>query len=71
MIEFMWIYQQRKLNSETEEDKKPPPKPDECPHCNDCKGNTDPSRLRLHVGVRVYVLAILFPSNSLGKWSSR
>ena len=46
---FMWKYQQRKLNGETEKDKKPPPKPQECPHCNDCKGNTDPSRLRLHV----------------------
>jgi len=46
---FMWIYQQRKLNGETERDKKPPPKPHEFPHCNDCKGNTDPSTLRLHV----------------------
>jgi len=46
---FMWKYQQRRLNGETEKDKKPPPKPQECPHCNDCKGNTDASRLRLHV----------------------
>ena len=46
---FTWKYQQRKLIGDTENDKKTPPKPQECPHCNDCKGNTDPSRLRLHV----------------------
>ena len=40
---FMWKYQQRKLNGETGKDKKPPPKPQECPHCNDFKGNRDPS----------------------------